>query len=502
MSRFDDVPIEAYEGVYFDDEERHCEVEIEHGVPAPEPRKEYVRKAPEITKDASFVQPFTELPESAKDTAIGRLAGIVSRKLEFPEASTFMALMASASAAVACAYATQYRTHTAVALGMYVIIEQPPATKKSYLLSIGADPYAKAIGVHNKRIAAKNIEFKERDKKEWAMRFAFGMTTDATSAALDRGLHHCSEGRFVVSSAEQSALTSLFPEAGTYSSNNELILKGFAGEYVNGMRGGREAYAGVVQGSIALIAQAGSCRRVIQASNGTGMAERFYFMAEPTLLGGRELKGEYPSHAEVAPFEDACRKCVELYSDRIMSQADLEPSKRLVLEPSELNKVRPAASGYNLIIEKIRSQEGKLGALNATGENIACGWLGKYETHVLKVAGVIHVIESLSAGCYPGEIIPDSVVMTAMDIVDMLADQLTEILHDAGESGSEAEADAIVEILSNKPLSKREALLKAKNRKPFRGMGRNAYAAAAARLERMISEGALLVNQRGKLEVV
>jgi hypothetical protein len=500
-----------YEGICFEREDDGREYtpedlgfvapEIEHDVAPPETRRGYVRKAPEPLIEGDFVRSFAELPDSARNTAIGRLAAVVSERLEFPEASTYLALLASASSAVACAYSTQYRTHTAVALGMYAIIEQPPATKKSYLLSIGGNPYAMAIGEHNKRVFAKNREFREREieKEKW-LKPGFAVTTDATSASLDGRLSACSEGRFVVASAEQSALTSLFPESGTYSSNNELILKGYAGEYVNGMRAGREAFSGEVQGSIILIAQSGSCRRVIAASNGTGMAERFFFMAEPSLLGSRELKGEYPSNTEKAPFEEACRRCVELYSDRVLAMAGQDQYE--VLDPAKLNKVRPSASGYNLILDRIRSQEAYLGELNEKGEVIAAGWFGKYETHVLKVAGVSHVIESLAGGCYPGEIIGDSTIQMAMDVVDMLGDQLTDILHDAGESGSEAEGDALIDILSQKPLSKRELLLKAKNRKPYRNMGRNAYASAAARLEAMIAAGVLVIGTRGRIEVV
>lgn len=466
------------------------------------PRESVSLKRPTRPLDSDFVRPFVQIPESAKNTAIGKLAAIVSERIEFPEASTFLALMASASSAVACAYATQYKTRTPVALGMYAIIEQPPATRKSFLLDIAGDVYAEAIGEHNKRVAAKNREYREREiDRERFLKYAFGVTTDATTAALDRALSMCSEGRFVISSAEQSALTSLFPEAGTYASNNELVLKGYAGEYVNGMRGGREAFCGRVQGSIVLIAQAGSCRRVIAASNGTGMAERFFYMAEPDMLGGRELEGLYPTHEDRRPFEDACRKCVELYSDRVMAQADAET--REVMDPARLNKVHPSAAGYALIMDKLRQIEPYLGELNAAGEMIALGWHGKYETHVLKVAGVLHVIENLAAGCYPGEIIPEDMIRTAMEVVDMLGEQLTDILHDAGESGEEAESDAIIEIIgAGKQLSKREALMKAKNRKPYRSMGRNGYAAAAARLERMIAEGAVMVTAKGKLEVV
>lgn len=510
---FEDIPLGEYDWVpdAEEGEEVSAEdlgfhtVEFERGVPMPfeyKPRDKAPRSAV-AARNNQALRPFLDLPKSLQNTVVGRLAGIIATKLEFPEVSTFLSLLASASSAVACAYATQYRSKTAVALGLYAVIEQPPATQKSYLLGIGGDAYAMAIGEHNKRISAKNRENIERDlDRENNMQYGFALTTDATSAALDRGLAHCSEGRFVVASAEQSALMSLFPDAGTYSSNNELILKGYAGEYVNGMRGGREAFVGVVQGSIVLIAQPGSCRRVLSASNGTGMAERFFFLSEPTMLGIREHTGAYPSSSETRAFEEACKRCVELYSDRIMSQSAIRFSDREKMDPKYLNKVRPSDHGYSLILGQRRDMEGHLGELAEAGEMVALSWLGKYETHVLKVAGVLHVIECLGNGVHPPEVIPDDMVCAAMDFVDLLGDHLNEILHDAGESGSEAEEDCFIDVLSNKPLTRREVMLKVKNRKPYKSMGRNAYAAANRRLDAMLASGVIMVNATGRLVVV
>jgi hypothetical protein len=500
---FEEVPLDVYAGVDFCDDDHSDEVyfcpEIEHGLEIPA----ITRAKRQVHTSLPMAQQFLELPQSAKGSVIGKLAGVISERLEFPEVSAFMALISSASAAVACAYSTQYKTGSVVALGMYTIIEQPPATQKSYLLNLAGDAYAMAIDEHNARVRAKNIEMRERDKdvdKSRLLKPAFGVTTDATSASMDMYMSRCSEGRFVVASAEQSALSSLFPESGTYSSNNELLLKGYSGEYVSGMRSGREAFAGVAQGVIVIIAQPGSCRRVLAASQGTGLAERFMFIAEPSMLGIRELRGTYPGNEDTGPFQEACRKCVALYSDRVIAQAYDDP--REVMDPHRLQRVRPTLSGYGMILDKRREFEARLGNLSMGGDNLSAGWIGKYETHVIKIAGVIHVIENMANGCYPSEQIPNATVSMAMDIVDMLSLHFEDLMREAGESGSEAETDCFVDILSQKPLSKREVLLKAKNRRPYKGMGRNAYAAATERLESLISSGVLVVNTKGRIEVV
>lgn len=527
MPEFPVAPIEAYDGTVMPDEDDFIISSFDIGVieddinlggkvvhaastdsppdkVTPKKNNEYKPKrfSQEANQNSELMRPLIVVPENLMDSVIGRLARRVSECLEFPEASVFMALLSSASSSVSTAYAVQYKTHTSVGLGLYTIIEHPPATKKSYLLGIGMHPYSVAIGAHNKAVGARCREILERagEKSSMPLR-AFNVATDATSAALDGRLAECSEGRFVIASAEQSALISLFPEAGSFASTNELILKGWAGEYVAGMRGGRKAYEGTAQGSITLIAQSGSSKRVLNASNGSGMAERFIFIAEPDYLGFRKHEGNYPTADDKADFEAASRACIDIYSKKILSFANSD-GDRVIYDPENLIQLRASSVGYRAIRNKELDNEPRMGELKESGDMVMLSWLGKYETQVLKVAGVMHVFECLGSGCKVPEIIPDSLILNSMDLVDVLSDHIQQLLRDAGESGNEAEEDAIIDILSLKPMPRRALALKAKNRKPFKAMQAN-FKMANNRIDAMLKSGSLVISSTsGNIEIV
>lgn len=92
------------------------------------------------------------LPAAIRATELGKLAARVSHCLEFPEASVLLALLAGASAAVATSYVVQYKSGTAVPVGIYAVLEQPPSMQKSRLLGYAQGPYLRAMGTHNTRV--------------------------------------------------------------------------------------------------------------------------------------------------------------------------------------------------------------------------------------------------------------------------------------------------------------------------------------------------------------
>lgn len=440
---------------------------------------------------------FVELPETIRQTVIGKLAQRTAYCLELPEASVFLALLGSASAAVATSYAVQYATGTCLPTGLFTIIEQPPATQKSFLLSIGLRPYEQGMITHNKQVSALN----RNEEKADSIRFGFVNATDATSAALDESLANCDSGRFVIASSEQSAFSSLFPESGTYSSNNELLLKGYPGEYVSSLRKGRKAFNGVAYGTIVLVAQPGSAKRVFSASNGSGLAERFLYLSEPSLLGKRSLHGEYLSRDDTADFYKACTECMSTYSSKALSICPENEQNRM--EPETLTQLRASSEGYALIMQERKSMESYLGKLADSGAMVMLSWLGKLETHALKIAAVLHVIECQAAGCSVPDVIPSSLVRTALEFVKVIGKHLEQVLRDSGESGDAVEVEAVISLISNERfLGVRDAALKLQRRIPFRAMGKGAYKAARARIEAMLTEGLLMVSTKGKLETV
>lgn len=474
------------------------------GVPVPAPlppRKPRAKK--QVIVQGEVIDEFIQLPESVANTVIGRLASTMAHCIEFPEASVFMSMLGAASASVSCNYAAQYATKHAISTGLYVIVEQPPATQKSRILDAGIVPYSMAMSAHNKKVFGKKREDKERDiDPDASVRHGFVLATDATSAALDKFMSECSEGRFVIASAEQSALTSLFPESGSFSSTNELILKGYAGEYVAGMRGGRSAFSGIANGSIILIAQMGASKRVLAASGGSGMAERFFFVSEPTLLGSRTFDNGYVHDDDKRQFELAVHRCVEAYSQKIFSFKNSDAGTRVVLDPCNLEQLRASSLGYQMIRQWKIDSEGRMGELGQSGDVVLLSWLGKFETHVLKIASVLHVFECLGHGMTVPEVIPDSMISAAMDVVEALSYHMETLLHDAGESGMDAEEQAVIEALTGKRLATRSLTQLLRHRKPFKAMGKGGYQTCIRRVQKMIDTGQLVVKADGMLEIV
>lgn len=448
----------------------------------------------ENTADPLFTPPprdYVRLPESFKRTELGKLAARIAYCIEFPEASTALALLAGASAAVATSYAVQYQSGTPVPAGIYAVIEQPPSMMKSRLLTYAQSEYLKAIHTHNRKIYRHCADSGKDDFKPLP---GFDVTTDSTAAGLDMQLAGCNEGRFFVASAEQAAFQSLFPESGDFASHNGLLLQGWAGEYASAVRKGRRAFSGYVSGSVLVIAQPGSSARVFSASKGTGLAERFFYLSEPTPLGTRQHHGEFVARHELEPFGKACRSCVQDYSTRRFDA--LEDAQ----DPDRLHQLSFTAEGYQLMLETRRRIEPTLGRLANDGELVQVGWLGKIETHTMKVAAVLHVVECLANGCKPPAQIPLKTVQTALEFVEVLGGHLAGLLHDSGETGEAAEVDAVMELLGRRGYKTRALAQALRKRHPFRGMGTEAYQRARSRIDAMITEGRLVVGVNGTLE--
>lgn len=480
--------------------------EVADPVKESQPKKKEAKKRdnkysePGEPRQLPSLEPFWVLPESARGTLLGKLATSVADAWEFPEFSAFMTLLGAISCSVSTNYTTSYSNGKRLNLGLYVIVEQPPATGKSRMLDALMDEYSKAISVHNRRVAAKNRELIERSSDAIPMPPSFAYTTEPTSAAMDGAMSRMADGRFVVASSEQSAFIMLFPQGKGFASTNELLLKGWPGEETAIMRGSRASFSGVACGSVVLVAQEGASRTVLGESNGTGLAERFMFISEPSLLGHRELLGAEPDAGLMLQAKSAISRCVNLYSERVFDRWNSGVFEQMA--PEDLAVIQPSPEGYRYLNELKKDVEPRLGILRKQGFPVAVGWLGKVDAHILKIATLLHVFECLGHGSQVAQRIPTRTLEIANDIVMEVFEHFMELLSHSGESGITSEEDAIVDTLTNKPLARRQLLLKLKNRNPYRGMGKDAYAAAGRRIDAMLEQGSLVALSSGKLEVV
>jgi hypothetical protein len=467
---------------------------------APHPRRKPKPQAVAVTEE---LEQFIQLPESIKDTVIGRYSTSVANAIEFPETSAFMVFLACASASVACNYAVQFKFGDSLPTGLYVIVEQPPSTQKSRILGAALNSYLSSMGKHNRIVFGKLREAKEGNPEvsDW-LRPGFLSTTDATTAAMDKAMAGLSEGRFVIATDEKSILGSLFPPPTSFASSNDIVLKGYTGDRVASMRSGRLAFSGKANGTVIINAQGGAAARILRESDGSGMAERFFFVSEPSYLGSRTFD-EYPIDLEMKKaYDNAAIGCVQAYSKAVFKYAMAEEQARVTLDPENLEQLRLTAAGYEKIRNYRRENEPLMAELERAGEMVMLSWLGKFEAHVIKIAAVLHVYECIGNGSKVSNIITDKILVAAMELVDLMADHQQQMIRDSGDSGNDAEEQVVIEALGSSKMAVRSLLQKIRYRKPFSSMGKNGYAAAKRRVETMISGGVIIVNSSGSLEVV
>lgn len=467
---------------------------------APVPRR---KPKPDVSSTVEQLDQFIILPDSIKDTVIGRYATSVADAIEFPETSAFMVFLGCASAAVACNYAVQYKFGDSLPTGLYVIVEQPPSTQKSRILGAALNPYLMSMGKHNRIVFGKLREAKEGNPEvaDW-LRPGFLSTTDATTAAMDKAMAGLSEGRFVIATDEKSILGSLFPPATSFASSNDIVLKGYTGERVASMRSGRLAFSGKANGTVVINAQGGAVARILRESDGSGMAERFFFVSEPNYLGIRTFD-ENPIDAEVKrAYDNASIGCVQAYSKAILKYAMADEQSRVTLDPENLEQLRLTAAGYEKIRMYRKDNEPLMAELDRAGEMVMLSWLGKFEAHVIKIAAVLHVYECIGNGSKVSSVITDKILVAAMELVNLMADHQQQMIRDSGDSGSDAEEQVVITALGNSKMATRALLQIIRYRKPFSAMGKNGYAAAKRRIETMISGGVIVINASGTLEVV
>ena len=477
-------------------------VQLHNGQPLshePPPAPEVVRQLM-AEKYAKYYEAtgseYIHIPESLSGSVITKLAKRAAHTMEIPLGTVFTALLGGAAASVATNYVTQFITGTKVPAVIQAVCEHPPSTGKSNLKGQAINSYQITMYEHNRRIAAVN---NAAGKEGVRLPYGFEVITDGTTAAIDSELSSMDSGRVFIASDEQAAFQSLFPE-NTFSSNNSLLLNGWMGEYISGSRTTRKAFSGYVQTGVLLIAQVGSIQRVLSASNQTGLAERFLFSAEASLLGSRTLDKGYLSTIDKAAFNKAATECVTRYSKRVYVDGDNVVNRAGI---DSLEVVEPRREGYEIIKAKRQEMEPFLGELRRAGEMTFLGWVGKMETHVLKIATVMHVFDCLGNGREVDRFIPDELIKACIELVMEYGKHIRGIIQSSGEAGDTAEMEAVMDAIEKSPPMKVERAKQVlKKRAPFRAREKP-YIAAGMRIQKMLDEGFIIKSALdGSLRIV
>lgn len=428
--------------------------------------------------------PAIEVPEFIrKKTVIGRFAHDIAAQTEMPFASVFVTLLGVASIPADCSFVTRFPGGDELPPGLFTVCEQPPASGKSWVLKYGLHAYSSEIYRLNAEIHKQNEVAKE-DKTIRKRPYVISSITDGTTAAIDNALSQSKNGRLPLASSEQGLFMSLFPGENGYSSNNDLLLSGWDGGWVSGARVSRQAYVGKVNAQVVMFAQNGSIQRVLRASNGSGLTERFLFVAEQSNLGRRKFE----SHTvDTGQYDKAAARCVKRMGDEL---------PKIVIEPCR--------EGRAFIRHQKIAHEPTLGELHRAGEAVMVGWLGKLENHILKIAATLHSFEVMQSDNveFPFPVqIPLETVEAACELVVSLMAHMRAILDATGESGMQTAIDSILTLIrdSKKPLPVSDVARKIRDRKPFSAMGNDSYASAKKFIEMLIIKG-ILVKVAGKLE--
>jgi len=399
------------------------------------------------------------------DHLLKRMAIQVAHETHLPKNSVFLIGLGVFSSMANRVYCTTYKNGTRLPIGLYTIGEQPPSASKSWCINIFSKPF------HD--MNDKKVHSALSNGKPPAL-----FITNTTSEGLEKSLT-ATNGFFSAVSSEQGIFDSLLGLSYTGSdkaNNNDVLLSGFDGGYVNGQRVTRECYSGRICGGVVLFAQEGSIEKVLKASCGTGISERFLMLSEGHNLGTRDhTKESHYDHELYSYYHDCCG----------FYQSALDEPKRL----DDLLLLKINDSGFKLINEYRNSIEPHLIDGGKFSHSFLRGSAGKINMQIMKIAANLHVFNN------SGDIIEDSIILSAIGIADWLLNNMFKMCEMKEVFGYSSEFVAIISYLekAGKGKTEREIINSLRNTKPFKEMSGDRIKAIKSAINRMADNGKLKV---------
>lgn len=400
-----------------------------------------------------------------KNNFIKRFAMQTAQQCDLPESTVFLNLMGIFSSVACRKWKVGYENGGSLPIGIYAICEQPPASGKTRCQNIGQSPFferKKELQKFFKQrmneldkddLSAEEEAELERLNAQKASVFSRAFVTNATAEGLERTLL-ATDGYFSAVSSEQGMLNSLLGLSyGTQQNNNDILLSGFDAGYVSSCRVARDGFHGHAIGGVILFAQQGSVEKVLSASNGTGLAERFLLLVEPHRLGLRD-------HFKHVHIDDSL--ALE-YASRCSFSADVYRSP---MSFEDLMTLRLSDAGYRLVKEFQQELEPHL-ADGALFSSLALrGAAGKANMQVLKLAANLHLLCRDDAY---SSIIPDDLVKASINMVRDLLNSSLAICKAKGLIGTKAEFEAILRMFEKDrhPKTERQIIQSRSKVEPF-----------------------------------
>ncbi|MCD2451106.1 DUF3987 domain-containing protein [Methylicorpusculum oleiharenae] len=255
-----------------------------------------------------------------KDSLALKLPQYISHKTDISNGTNIILTLSVFSGMTSKRYQCAYKDGRTVAIGLYAALEQSSGSAKSLALGMLIEPLTKMIEptisqikaaiedqekqldkldeslagcttredrAYNKKQIAETKNLIKKLKKNFDRLQNMMPISNVTSAALDAMLT-TTDGFFFAATSEQGFVNSILGlRQNPKFNNNDLLLNGREGGYVNSNRVGSKSYSGRVCGAIVIFAQEGVIGSLLEASGNTGLAERSIMISEPSPIGYR-----------------------------------------------------------------------------------------------------------------------------------------------------------------------------------------------------------------------
>ena len=432
---------------------------------------------------------FYPVDQIDSDNILVKYSIEAARATEFPAGSAMFVCLGAFSAAASMAYCTQYQDGTRMPLGIYTSVEQPPSTAKSRMLNTFLKPVNKKIDEINRGVIKNNNIKLAQDKDAELEPVLTNVLSNTTAEGLEKQLVGNGSGRFIIASAEQGAANQILAvDTAGRTTDKDLILKGYNGEYHSSSRVTRSGFSGEVYGSVTLIAQQGMTKKILKASGGEGLAERFLFLSEPHLLGKRTFDTE--------PVNELLKASYEQSIQSLINDFEFLGRPRSI---DDCHSLKFTDEAYKLLNDHRITIEPMLADYVSRGQMLLVSALGKCDIHTMKIAVLLHLASNGVQETIVESPVEASTVESALDIVMLQFKQLERILEREGETGEAAAREAVLRKFNSRSTRKMSELFSdLKNVKPFKDMS-EPYQAAKLTVEEMLRDGELIRDYAGTL---
>ena len=408
----------------------------------------------------------------AGDHPLAVYAREVADSIQISRDSTFMIGLGLTSAVVGSAYCVKTPWDADLPLGLYVTAEQPPAAGKSGVMNAFQKPFRAVLRRMNAD-RSRDLDTLEAQieaaedpavKGELSEQLAYkpqpvrGWISNATPEGLEKDAIAPNEGFFMLASDERGLLNSVFGLSYGKGAvvNMDAALKGFDGGSYVSIRTTRRGFDGEVHGSIICFAQPGSIEAIMQASDGTGLAERFLWLTDEHQLGKRDHLKQW-SKPNNEPFRRLCDEIVKL----IPCRPALDKLAPLVIPVVLMDELRKAKQQIEV----------ELGDDGRFGNDAVRGAAGKLDLQIMKVASILHISRHLCEGKPVPPNIGSADFGIALNICRELLERYRMALISKRIIGFDAEAGAVIEYLERFPGGKNleQAKNSLRSRSVFKG---------------------------------